>query len=467
MQGCRRSAPPAHAPRRLRRAARAHVRPCAFFWRKSEAKEEGFDGLVLLASSSALAHPDKIAKGGDDAHLVRHSPAGGALAVADGVSGWAAQGIDSGAYSRALLRALADAVALAEEAAPEGAPDPLAALTAAHASTHCGGAATATLCVLDGAARQLLVANIGDSGLLLLRRPAEPGAPLQVAFASAPQQHAFDQPFQLSSARLVAHTDLPAAADCASVALQEGDLVLLASDGLFDNLPRDELLAVAGAALAGGGGPLATADRVADSLAALAAARAADERYESPYAISCRQEAARRAAAAPPPSPAPAALFGALFAAFAPAEAKEEEEALPVVGGKLDDITVVAAVVVAGAEVAGALAAARAAARETRARLNSAVGDYAEEGRKVLLGLSAEEAEAEDLAARTAARMARRAAAAAAEAGQTAVAAATAGLTASVVEAMDAPAVRRALEAKGLPTSGKVDVLRARLLGGI
>ncbi len=34
-----------------------------------------------------LPHPDKVAKGGEDAHLLRVAASGGLLALADGVSG--------------------------------------------------------------------------------------------------------------------------------------------------------------------------------------------------------------------------------------------------------------------------------------------------------------------------------------------------------------------------------------------
>jgi len=51
-----------------------------------------------------IPKPDKIANGGEDAFFASKS----LLIVADGVGGWAEQGVDSGLYSRSLVRNLKD-----------------------------------------------------------------------------------------------------------------------------------------------------------------------------------------------------------------------------------------------------------------------------------------------------------------------------------------------------------------------
>ncbi len=120
-------------------------------------------------------------------------------------------------------------------------------------------------------------------------------------------------------------------------------------------------------------------------------------------------------------------------------------------GGKLDDITVVAAVVVDAARGAAALAASGAAAAAAVVAVPSAVGDAAAEGRDVMLGTT-EQDEADALAKRLE---------------QTAAAkqAPFAGAySEQQVIKMDAAEARRALAAAGLPTSGKLEALRARLL---
>ena len=66
------------------------MRPAAFFGRKEAAGGGGSataGALALCPAAVALPHPAKLAKGGEDAHFIRVSPAGGMLALADGVSG--------------------------------------------------------------------------------------------------------------------------------------------------------------------------------------------------------------------------------------------------------------------------------------------------------------------------------------------------------------------------------------------
>lgn len=48
--------------------------------------------------SAVIPHPDKKAKGGEDAFYANES----ILAVADGVGGWAEHGVDPAVYSRKL-----------------------------------------------------------------------------------------------------------------------------------------------------------------------------------------------------------------------------------------------------------------------------------------------------------------------------------------------------------------------------
>jgi hypothetical protein len=63
----------------------------------------------LKCYPAAIPHPEKAAKGGEDAHFVLEVEPGGtrqhsAVGVADGVGGWAAQGVDAGLYSSSLMK---------------------------------------------------------------------------------------------------------------------------------------------------------------------------------------------------------------------------------------------------------------------------------------------------------------------------------------------------------------------------
>lgn len=110
-----------------------------------------------------------------------------------------------------------------------------------------GGGTTACVCIAraDGV---LDVANLGDSGFVLLRLNA-------VHASSEPQTHAFNTPYQLSiipermrltnaAFGVVQFDDKPADAAVTSHALRHGDVLVVATDGVWDNLSSQDVLRV-------------------------------------------------------------------------------------------------------------------------------------------------------------------------------------------------------------------------------
>ena len=254
--------------------------------------------LTLRTGAAMLPHPDKVAKGGEDAYFV--SSSGLVLGVADGVGGWGELGIDAGAYARTLMSRAAAAADAATAATPDADPDPGAILTAAHAGTKVPGSSTACVVALSGDRRATLVAaNLGDSGFVVARGGS-------LAFRSPQQQHGFNFPYQLGAPGTA--SDAPSDADAFSVSVRPGDVVVLGTDGLFDNVFADEAARMACAAAAAGEEPRAAAD----ALAAFARARAGDTRAASPFAVAA------------------------------------QAMGYPYTGGKMDDITVVVAYVEEG-----------------------------------------------------------------------------------------------------------------------
>merc|ERR1719247_615444 len=132
-------------------------------------------------------------------------------------------------------------------------------------SVSCFGACTANVAVLDARGQHLGVANVGDSGLRQVRKVSSPGGSgSMVVNCSRDQQHFFNCPFQLTrrphecdyplllaqgKSRLVETLrsnikmieDTPEDADIYTFPLQEGDVLILGSDGLFDNLHDAEI----------------------------------------------------------------------------------------------------------------------------------------------------------------------------------------------------------------------------------
>ncbi|KAG5927987.1 hypothetical protein E4U42_001464 [Claviceps africana] len=203
--------------------------------------------------SSWPRRPRSRPDSGHDAFFVSRIQDTGSVAfgVADGVGGWVDSGVNPADFSHGLCNYMA-ASAYAHDA------DKNVRLTARRLletgydavcndrSLHAGGS---TACVGIAAPDGTLnLANLGDSGFLQLRLNA-------VNAYSEPQTHGFNTPFQLSlvppslAARMAAFggsqlCDLPRDADVSQHYVRHGDILMLATDGVFDNLFRHDILRI-------------------------------------------------------------------------------------------------------------------------------------------------------------------------------------------------------------------------------
>ncbi|KAE8055120.1 hypothetical protein FH972_011981 [Carpinus fangiana] len=152
---------------------------------------------------------------GDDAHFIceeRHT-----IGVADGVGGWGIMDIDPGEYARQLMANSLEAILME----PEGKVDLERVLNQAYSKTKVKGASTA--CILTLIDNCLHVANLGDSGFLLIRK--------EEIYKSEIQEHYFNRPFQLGQ-----FSDTPDLAEIFPVDVKAGDMLIVGTDGLFDNM---------------------------------------------------------------------------------------------------------------------------------------------------------------------------------------------------------------------------------------
>ena len=269
----------------------------------------------------SLPHPDKPNLRGEDAHFVAANglflgiclltgfPKAPSLpqrlnaqthnarcaGVADGVGAWADVGVDSGEYSRMLM---ARASAMAEGLEPT--PAALERmLKEAHSQTHVRGSSTA--CILAVGDGQLHARNLGDSGFLLVRHG-------KLLFASPQQQHHFNFPFQLGSPGTTStpaeraqvradphtrpvqcvqvnpskHSTSPLRVQPFSMQVRTGDIIVLGTDGLLDNVFNEESAALVSACKERGASPAAAAE----ALGRFAASRASDSQHMSPFAYA-------------------------------------------------------------------------------------------------------------------------------------------------------------------------------------
>ncbi|KAH0608874.1 uncharacterized protein H6S33_001102 [Morchella sextelata] len=231
---------------------------------------------------------------GDDAIVYARSY----LGVADGVGAWNTRSAGHAAlWSRLMLHFFA----LEVEGAP-GVVDPVHCLTKAyhstlHATTESTSSVwqgTTTACVGTLTGNTFTIANIGDSRCWIYRPSAG-----DFVLKTTEQWHWFDCPKQLGTNS----PDTPATdADVQSIELEDGDMVIMASDGLPDNLWDHEILTIC-EENAGSTGP-----EIAEQLVRAAKKVAIDPFGESPYME------------------------------------RAVDEGLPVEGGKWDDISVLTAV---------------------------------------------------------------------------------------------------------------------------
>lgn len=238
-----------------------------------------------------MPHPDKANSGGADSHFA--DPEGRALGIADGVGEWEWRfGVNARAFADELMAGCQLGIEqLRGDTSLPVRECALRALQRGYAATASFGSSTSLVASL-GRHGELGVANLGDSALLQLRRleavaandrpdgsgpsaapAAVPAGPLRCVARTREQQHSFNCPYQLmrlpsredfpellrqGKDKLVRvmerqaklpRFDLPEDAELYSLCVQEGDLIILGTDGVFDNLHIHEIIQLANEAV--------------------------------------------------------------------------------------------------------------------------------------------------------------------------------------------------------------------------
>ena len=166
-----------------------------------------------------LPHPDKADRGGEDALFANNEL--NALGVADGVGSWYFRGVDPGIYAQELMR-------LTEVAIQAGQRDPVKSLGEAYDENKAQGTTTACVALLDDG--QLNSVNVGDSGFIIIRED-------QVIQSCQITIHGFNFPFQLGQGS----PDQPEDGVVDSFELKPEDIIVMATDGLWDNLFEEQV----------------------------------------------------------------------------------------------------------------------------------------------------------------------------------------------------------------------------------
>ncbi|TVY48347.1 Protein phosphatase PTC7-like protein [Lachnellula occidentalis] len=191
---------------------------------------------------------------GQDAFFVSRvgDSADTAFGIADGVGGWVDSGVDPADFAHGFCDYMAHAAYTykpGEWDPPIGARSLMQRGYEAICKDPSVPAGGSTACVaIAKESGSLEVANLGDSGFVQLRLNA-------VHNYSEPQTHAFNTPYQLSVvppkmlARAAAFggtqlCDMPKDAHVSQHSLRHGDVLVFASDGVWDNLSSQSILKI-------------------------------------------------------------------------------------------------------------------------------------------------------------------------------------------------------------------------------
>eukprot|EP00287_Rhodomonas_sp_CCMP768_P008363 CAMPEP_0196724370 /NCGR_PEP_ID=MMETSP1091-20130531/6248_1 /TAXON_ID=302021 /ORGANISM="Rhodomonas sp., Strain CCMP768" /LENGTH=311 /DNA_ID=CAMNT_0042066479 /DNA_START=26 /DNA_END=961 /DNA_ORIENTATION=+ len=266
--------------------ARLRPRPTPITYLFTAPAPETESSLLSRTGRCSMPHPGKVGKGGEDAHIICSGSNGCTISVVlDGVGGWSGVGIDSGLYSRTLARKIALEFELWADAQVKNGNRKqthdqkplLAILERAVAAVHGSqipGSCTICMSMLfpDG---KLHVLNLGDSGLRVV------GKNHSISFATHEQQHSFNYPKQLG----IPSTDAPSDGDYSVIDVCSGDIIVLGTDGVWDNLWEQEFLSLLFLARTDRG----SEERAARMLVEAAQRKGGDRGYFSPFCAHARQ----------------------------------------------------------------------------------------------------------------------------------------------------------------------------------
>ncbi|CAI4222257.1 unnamed protein product [Auanema sp. JU1783] len=216
---------------------------------------------------------------GDDACFVSRFKNSFVVGVADGVGGWRKYGVDPSEFSSKLMKQC-------EERVVKGDFDPrfpeeilAKAFTATAESPRPVGSSTACLLIVHQ--EKLYSANLGDSGFMVVRDG-------KVLAKSTEQVHYFNAPFQLTLPPEGFRGfigDTPDLADKKEISIKQGDIIVIATDGLWDNLTEkhvlDQLKPLTDQTI--------TVQEACNALALTARRLAFDSNHNSPFAIKARE----------------------------------------------------------------------------------------------------------------------------------------------------------------------------------
>ncbi|KAH0783334.1 hypothetical protein KY290_002932 [Solanum tuberosum] len=180
--------------------------------------------LILSSGATLLQYPSKAFAGGHEAYFIA---CGKWLGVADAVGSWSLEGSDPGVYAQELMQ---NSESIVSQCDTDSINDPKQVLNLSVSKTDSPGSSTVLIAHFDG--KVLHVANIGDSGFIIVRNGS-------VYRKSSPMLHEFNLPIQIEKG-----DDPSQLLEEYKIELDEGDIIVTATDALFDNLYDQEIVSI-------------------------------------------------------------------------------------------------------------------------------------------------------------------------------------------------------------------------------
>lgn len=245
----------------------------------------------LISKACLIPHPEKAHFGGEDFYFISKNNI--TIGVADGVGGWAGiPGSSSAKYSHDLMNLCNKYSDIT---------NPLLILQAAYNDLDFSiqGSTTALVAqICDNS--KLHICNVGDSALGIFRNG-------KLIFQTQDTLHGFNFPFQLGSRQI----DKPSDGSYDIVPIKEGDVIISGTDGLWDNMWNADIEKVISENLTKSMPKTKIMQLIADLLAKTSNKNGKDQSFKSPFSDECSKKSGQK-----------------------------------YIGGKLDDVTVVASYVV-------------------------------------------------------------------------------------------------------------------------
>lgn len=160
------------------------------------------------------------------------------LIIADGVGGWKELGIDSGVYSRTLCERISSGINNNEGSLFSKDSFKKSIVTSINQMSTEGLLGSSTFCAvyINYLLGKAYIVTMGDTLVMILRLDTSLNK-FNLLFKTEEQQHSFNMPFQCGHVG-----DDPEEALAFTSDISKGDVVILASDGLWDNVSKKDII---------------------------------------------------------------------------------------------------------------------------------------------------------------------------------------------------------------------------------